>query len=50
MRGMCVQALRETTRMEFGFEPQGDEQAREKAIEGWRTWSEARSRDINQQG
>lgn len=50
VRGMCVQALRETTRMEFGFEPQGDQQAREKAIEGWRTWSEARRGDINQQG
>lgn len=50
VRGMCVQALRETTRMQFGFEPQGDQQAREEAIEGWRTWSQARSQDVNQQG
>ncbi|MDE0903927.1 MAG: hypothetical protein OSB42_04785 [Planctomycetota bacterium] len=50
VRGLCLKALRETTRMQFGFEPQGDESDREAAIQRWEAWSAARSQDAYQQG
>lgn len=50
VRAMCIKALRETTRMEFGFVPMGDPADRETALKAWQAWSAARSADIHRQG
>jgi len=45
VRALCGQALYESTRERFGFEPGADEAARAAAVGRWRTWWDARRND-----
>ncbi|MCC7013513.1 MAG: hypothetical protein IT454_13195 [Planctomycetes bacterium] len=44
-RAWCAAALKESTRLDFGFEPAGDPAARAASIAKWREWIVARSRE-----
>jgi hypothetical protein len=41
-RAWCAVALRESTRLDFGFDPDGDPALRAKSIERWRSWIASR--------
>ncbi len=41
-RSWCSQALFESTKMRFGFEPQGPPEEREEAVQRWEEWVESR--------
>lgn len=44
-RALCAQALYETTRERFGFDPRGDDASRDAAIQRWNEWYVAHERD-----
>jgi len=44
-RALCSQALFEATRERFDFDPRGEPEARQAAVEKWTTWWKARNLD-----
>ncbi|HEV8111474.1 MAG TPA: hypothetical protein VGR31_01735 [Planctomycetota bacterium] len=44
-RALCAQALFEATHEKFDFDPKGDPQAREQAIQRWNAWWDTRRKD-----
>jgi hypothetical protein len=44
-RALCSQALWEATHERFGFDPRGEAEAREKAVQAWEAWWNERERD-----
>ncbi len=44
-RALCAQALFEATHEKFEFDPKGDPQAREQAVQRWSDWWDQRRKD-----
>lgn len=44
-RALCLASLRESTRIDHGFDPSGDEQARAEAVVRWRNWIASRQNE-----
>lgn len=44
-RALCSQALTEATHESFGFDPKGEDPAREESVQRWESWWKARSAD-----
>lgn len=44
-RALCSQALWESTHEKFGYDPKGEPEAREKAVQAWEDWWHERERD-----
>ncbi len=44
-RALCIQALDESTKERFGFDPRADEATREKSVKRWEEWTRNRLED-----
>lgn len=44
-RALCIQALDESTKERFGFDPRADEATREKSVKRWEEWARNRLED-----
>lgn len=44
-RALCAKALRESTHLDFGFDPRGTEKERGKAVSQWETWWNKRAQE-----
>jgi len=44
-RALCAKALRESTHLDFGFDPRGPEHERAKAVSQWESWWNKRSQE-----